>query len=98
MRVENSQGAPGRLVRRLTLFDSVMVVVGGTIGAAIFITPADVLRAVPDARIALLLWVIAGGITLMAGLACAELGGVYPQGGGQKVFIFGPLGPFPPFF
>src|SRR3984957_18487179 len=94
MRVENSQGAPGRLVRRLTLFDSVMVVVGGTIGAAIFITPADVLRAVPDARIALLLWVIAGGITLMAGLACAELGGMYPEAGGQYVFIREAFGRF----
>jgi basic amino acid/polyamine antiporter, APA family len=97
MRVENSQGASGRLVRRLTLFDSVMVVVGGTIGAAIFITPADVLRAVPDARIALLLWVIAGGITLMAGLACAELGGMYPEAGGQYVFIREAFGRFAAF-
>ena len=77
----------GRLARRLTLFDSVMVVVSGTIGAAIFITPADVLRAVPDPRLALALWVIAGGITLMAGLACAELGAMFPEAGGQYVFI-----------
>jgi APA family basic amino acid/polyamine antiporter len=75
------------LARRLTLFDSVMLVVSGTIGASIFITPADVLRTVPDPRFALLLWVVAGGITLLAGLACAELGGMFPEAGGQYVFI-----------
>ena len=63
------------LVRRLTLFDSVMLVVSGTIGASIFITPADVLHAVPDPRFALLLWVVAGmggTINLIVGKATYE--------------------------
>jgi APA family basic amino acid/polyamine antiporter len=85
------------LVRRLTLFDSVMLVVSGTIGAAIFITPADVLHAVPDPRFALLLWVVAGVVTLLAGLACAELGGMFPEAGGQYVFIREAYGGFPAF-
>jgi len=85
------------LVRRLTLFDSVMLVVSGTIGAAIFITPADVLHAVPDPRFALLLWVVAGAVTLLAGLACAELGGMFPEAGGQYVFIREAYGGFPAF-
>src|ERR1700676_1040788 len=90
-------GSASKLVRQLTLFDSVMVVVSGTIGASIFITPADVLRAVPDPRFALLLWVIAGGFTLMAGLACAELGGMFPEAGGQYVFIREAYGKFAAF-
>src|SRR5258708_39676401 len=81
------RGSASKLVRQLTLFDSVMVVVSGTIGASIFIVPADVLRAVPDPRFALLLWVIAGGITLMAGLPCGGLGSMFPQAGGQYIFI-----------
>ena len=85
------------LVRRLTLFDSVMLVVSGTIGASIFITPADVLHAVPDPRFALLLWVVAGAVTLLAGLACAELGGMFPEAGGQYVFIREAYGGFPAF-
>jgi len=85
------------LARRLTLFDSVMLVVSGTIGASIFITPADVLRTVPDPRFALLLWVVAGGITLLAGLACAELGGMFPEAGGQYIFIREAYGGFPAF-
>jgi APA family basic amino acid/polyamine antiporter len=89
-------GAP-HLTRRLTLFDSVMLVVSGTIGASIFITPADVLRAVPDPQFALILWVIAGAVTLLAGLACAELGGMFPEAGGQYVFIREAYGGFPAF-
>ncbi len=86
-----------KLVRQLTLFDSVMVVVSGTIGASIFITPADVLRVVPDPRLALMLWVVAGVITLMAGLACAELGAMYPEAGGQYIFIREAYGRFAAF-
>ena len=73
MRVDAAGGQP-KLERQLTLFDSVMIVISGTIGASIFIVPADVLKAVPNPAIALLLWIGVGGITLMAGLACAELG------------------------
>ncbi len=86
MRVDAAEGQP-RLERQLTLFDSVMIVISGTIGASIFIVPADVLKAVPNPTIALLLWIAVGGITLMAGLACAELGAMYPEAGGQYVFI-----------
>jgi APA family basic amino acid/polyamine antiporter len=81
----------------LTLFDSVMIVISGTIGASIFIVPADVLRAVPNPALALLLWVAVGGITLMAGLACAELGAMYPEAGGQYVFIREAYGRFASF-
>jgi basic amino acid/polyamine antiporter, APA family len=96
MRVDGAAGE-AKLERQLTLFDSVMIVVSGTIGASIFIVPADVLRAVPNPAVALLLWVAAGGITLMAGLACAELGAMYPEAGGQYVFIREAYGKFAAF-
>jgi APA family basic amino acid/polyamine antiporter len=96
MRIDAAEGEP-TLERQLTLFDSVMIVVSGTIGASIFIVPADVLRSVPNPTIALLLWVVVGGITLIAGLACAELGAMYPQAGGQYVFIREAYGQFAAF-
>ena len=96
MRIDAAEGHP-KLERQLTLFDSVMIVVSGTIGASIFIVPADVLRAVPNPAIALLLWVVVGGITLLAGLACAELGAMYPEAGGQYVFIREAYGRFAAF-
>jgi len=96
MRVDAAAGE-AKLERQLTLFDSVMIVVGGTIGPSIFIVPADVMRAVPNPALALLLWVAAGGITLLAGLACAELGAMYPEAGGQYVFIREAYGKFAAF-
>jgi len=85
------------LVRRLTLFDSVMLVVTGTVGPSIFIIPADVLRAIPDPLAALLMWIAVGGVTLIAGLACAELGAMFPEAGGQYVFLREAYGGFPAF-
>jgi len=87
MRADPPQSPSGHLVRRLTLFDSIMLVVTGTVGPSIFIVPADVMRAVPHPGLALLLWIIAGAITLIAGLACAELGAMFPEAGGQYVFL-----------
>ncbi|HXA35519.1 MAG TPA: amino acid permease [Steroidobacteraceae bacterium] len=96
MRIDGAEGEE-KLERKLTLFDSVMIVVTGIVGSSIFIVPADVLRALPNPAVALLLWVAAGGITLMAGLACAELGGMYPEAGGQYVFIREAYGRFAAF-
>jgi basic amino acid/polyamine antiporter, APA family len=101
MRTEIAQGAEPRqaphLIRRLTLFDSIMLVVSGTLGPSIFIIPADVLRAVPNPGIAMLLWILAGAITLLAGLACAELGAMFPEAGGQYVFMREAYGGFTAF-
>jgi APA family basic amino acid/polyamine antiporter len=96
MRIDSTEGE-AKLERKLTLFDSMMIVVTGIVGSSIFIVPADVLRALPNPLVALLLWVAAGGITLVAGLACAELGAMYPEAGGQYVFIREAYGKFAAF-
>jgi basic amino acid/polyamine antiporter, APA family len=75
------------LVRRLNLMDATLIVVGGVIGSAIFITPADVARQVPKPMLSLSLWVIAGLVALLAGFAFAELGAMFPEAGGQYVYI-----------
>ena len=63
-----------KFTRTLSLFDAVMLVVSGIVGASIFIVPADVLRGVGNPLLALLLWVGVGAITLIVGLVCGELG------------------------
>lgn len=78
---------PVTLLRRLTLLDATLIVVGGVIGSAIFITPADVARQIPNPIFCLLLWVVAGLVALLAGFAFAELGGMFPEAGGQYVYI-----------
>jgi APA family basic amino acid/polyamine antiporter len=74
-----------------------MLVVSGTVGPSIFLVPADVLRGVPHPGTALFLWVVIGGITLIAGLACAELGAMFPEAGGQYVFLREAYGGFTAF-
>jgi APA family basic amino acid/polyamine antiporter len=89
--------APGKLTRSLSLFDAVALVVSGIVGASIFIVPADVLRGVGNPLMALLLWVVAGAVTLIVGLVCAELGGMFPEAGGQYVYIREAFGGFSAF-
>jgi APA family basic amino acid/polyamine antiporter len=78
---------PVTLARRLTLLDATLIVVGGVIGSAIFITPADVARQIPNPMFSLLLWVVAGLVALLAGFAFAELGAMFPEAGGRYVYI-----------
>jgi basic amino acid/polyamine antiporter, APA family len=84
-------------LRQLSLFDAVLLLVGGTIGPAIFLTPAEVAAQIPNPVLFLLMWVVVGLITLIAGLACAELGGMFPEAGGQYVYIREAYGHFPAF-
>jgi APA family basic amino acid/polyamine antiporter len=88
---------PVRLARSLSLFDSTMLVVSGVIGSAIFITPADVARQIPNPILAILLWVAGGVVALLGGLALAELGAMFPEAGGQYVYFREVYGPFAAF-
>jgi len=85
-KADQTTGTVG-LLRRLTLLDATLIVVGGVIGSAIFITPADVARQIANPVFCVLLWVVAGLVTLLAGFAFAELGSMFPEAGGQYVYI-----------
>jgi APA family basic amino acid/polyamine antiporter len=85
------------LARRLSVLDAVLIVVGGVIGSAIFITPADVARQISTPIVALLLWVVAGLVALLAGFAFAELGAMFPEAGGQYIYIREAYGSFAAF-
>ena len=89
--------ATDKFTRKLSLFDAVMLVVSGIVGASIFIVPADVLRGVGSPLLALLLWVAVGAITLIVGLVCGELGAMFPEAGGQYIYIREAFGGFASF-
>ena len=90
--------APAReLARRLSLGDSIAIVVGVMIGGGIFLVPNLVARALPSVPLILGVWVLAGAISLIGALACAELGAAFPSTGGLYVFLreaYGPLAAF----
>jgi len=73
--------------RALGPFDATMVVVGGIIGAGIFINPYIVAQRLDSPGWVLGAW-IAGGLIAMAGaLTFAELGVVMPRAGGHYAYI-----------
>ena len=75
------------LVRGLGLLDSVLLLVGGIIGSSIFLTAKDIAQALPHPMLYLLVWVVGGGISLCACFAFAELGSMFPDSGGQYVYL-----------
>jgi APA family basic amino acid/polyamine antiporter len=90
-------GATSQYVRRLGVFDTTMVVIGGIIGAGIFLNPAIVAQRVHTSVFILTTWVIGGAVALVGALSFAELGARRPQAGGGYIYlteIFGPLAAF----
>lgn len=85
------------LVRGLGAWDGALVTVGSVIGTGVFLTTADVARAVPHAGLVLLVWLAGGLLTLAGALTYAELGAMFPRAGGQYHYLkeaYGPLSAF----
>jgi len=73
--------------RALGPFDATVVVVGGIIGAGIFINPYIVAQRLPSPGWVLAAWAAGGAIALAGALAYAELGTLFPKAGGQYVYL-----------
>jgi APA family basic amino acid/polyamine antiporter len=75
------------LVRGLSLLDSILLLVSGIIGSSIFLTAKDIAGPLPHPMLFLLVWVIGGVISLFGCVAFAELGSMFPESGGQYVYL-----------
>jgi len=75
------------LVRGLSLLDSVLLLVSGIIGSSIFLTAKDIAGPLPHPFWFFLVWVLGGVISLCACVAFAELGSMFPDSGGQYVYL-----------
>ncbi len=75
------------LARRLGAFDATMIVMGGIIGAGIFVNPSNVARQVHTPGLALGAWVIGGAIALIGAFVYAELAVLRPGVGGQYTYL-----------
>lgn len=87
----------GHFHRALGLVDAVAVVVGSMIGSGIFLVSAQTARDVGSPGYLLLCWVFAGVLTISAALCYSELASMFPQAGGQYVFLrktYGPMAAF----
>jgi basic amino acid/polyamine antiporter, APA family len=84
--IDNSKLQPS-LVRGLSLLDSVLLLVSGIIGSSIFLTAKDIADPLPNPKLFFLVWVLGGAISLCACVAFAELGSMFPDSGGQYVYL-----------
>ncbi|MES2620556.1 MAG: amino acid permease [Bacteroidota bacterium] len=73
--------------KSLNLLDATLIVSGSMIGSGIFIVAADMGRSVGGPGWMLMLWVIAGVMTIFAALSYGELAGMFPHAGGQYVYL-----------
>ena len=76
-----------QLARRLGPFDATMIVMGGIVGAGIFINPSVVARAVGTAGMIMLAWALGGAIALAGAFVYAELAVWRPSVGGQYAYL-----------
>jgi len=85
-KTEKSSQQPS-LVRGLSLLDSVLLLVSGIIGSSIFLTAKDIAGPLPNPKLFFLVWVLGGAISLCACVAFAELGSMFPDSGGQYIYL-----------
>lgn len=83
--------------RSLGPFDATMIVAGSMIGSGVFIVSADIARTLGSPLLVLVAWIVTGMLTLIAAASYGELAGLFPQAGGQYVYLresFGRLAGF----
>lgn len=75
------------LERQIGLFDATMIVMGGIIGAGIFMNPYVVAQRLHSPALILSVWVIGGIVAILGAFIYAELGDRLPKVGGQYVYL-----------
>lgn len=85
--MDESQPMSTGLARQLGLFGTTMAVMGGIIGAGIFINPYLVAQRVSSGPLIIAVWVTGGLIALVGGFIYAELAARLPVVGGQYAYL-----------
>lgn len=75
------------LKKRVNLFDGISIVAGAMIGSGIFIVSADIARTVGSPGWLMVVWLIAGIITVIGAISYGELASMMPEVGGQYVYL-----------
>jgi APA family basic amino acid/polyamine antiporter len=73
--------------REMSLLDAAFLVMGSVIGTGIFMTTGFVIGFVKAPWLVMAVWALGGVITLTGALSFGELAAMYPQAGGQFVYL-----------
>ena len=88
-----TQGSP-QLLRKMNLLDSTFLVIGSIVGSGIFMTTGFIAEYLPSPFMILIIWLLGGFFAMSGALAFAELGAMYPQAGGQYIYLREADGPW----
>jgi APA family basic amino acid/polyamine antiporter len=86
-----------KLLKKLSLFDATLLVIGSVIGSGIFLTSGIIAQSLPSPGWILFVWFFGALLSLFGGLTFAELGAMIPEAGGQYAYLreaYGPLAGF----
>jgi len=75
------------LRRELRLFDALMINIGTILASAIFVVPANITAGVETPFLSTFVWVFAGLLSWCGAVTLAELGVLYPEAGGEYVYL-----------
>ena len=83
----HEQESAPHLLRQVGLFDATMIVMGGIIGAGIFINPYVVAQQVHTPMLILGVWIAGGVVAMLGAFVYAELAARRPAVGGQYAYL-----------
>ena len=84
---------PG-LVRALGVVEASAIVVGTIVGTGIFLKPRILAELLDSPGLILAVWVAGGILSFLGALSYAELGALFPEAGGEYLFMRETYGPF----
>jgi APA family basic amino acid/polyamine antiporter len=90
---QQSPAHASELVRGLTLWSAIAVVIGDTIGTGVFLVTSDMARIAGSPARVFIAWLVGGVIVLFGAFCYAELGAAFPRAGGPYVYLSKGLGP-----
>ncbi|VDK47973.1 unnamed protein product [Cylicostephanus goldi] len=87
---ENERG----LKRTLSLKNAITMMMGGVIGAGLFVAPTGVQRAAGSVGASIAIWFLCGVWCFLGACIYAELGTMIPKSGGDYAYLMEAFGPF----
>ena len=76
-----------KLQKTIGLWSAVSLVIGSVIGSNIFMKPATMAAQLGSPYMIIIVWVVAGIVSMFGAMAYAELGTMFPETGGQYIYL-----------
>jgi len=83
-----------QLQKTIGLWSASSIVIGCVIGSGIFMKPATMAGQLGSPYLLIIVWIVAGFISLFGAMSFAELGTMFPETGGQYVYLRKAYGDF----